>query len=156
MGCGAYAGMRKVVTAKRLGVDVMPARAEPAGCVGLAAYLSGAINVDEKKAAAVISGGNIDMSFMSRLVEKELFSLGHSVRIRGTILDRVGSLNKVLAIVADSRLTILEIEQDRLDPDIAPNKMELNLVLELPDKSALNNLLQQLMKNGFKFEVYED
>ena len=130
--------------------------AEPAGCVGLAAYLSGAIDVDEKKAAAVISGGNIDMSFMSRLVEKELFSLGHSVRIRGTILDRVGSLNKVLAIVADSRLTILEVEQDRLDPDIAPNKMELNLVLELPDKSALNNLLQQLMKNGFKFEVYED
>jgi hypothetical protein len=58
--------------------------------------------------------------------------------------------------VADSRLTILEVEQDRLDPDIAPNKMELNLVLELPSESALNNLLQQLMKNGFKFEVYED
>jgi threonine dehydratase len=63
---------------------------EPAGCVGLAAYQHGVLDVTGKTAVAVISGGNIDMSFMSRVVEKELFRLGYMVRVRGVISDRIG------------------------------------------------------------------
>lgn len=129
---------------------------EPAGCVGLAAFQHGAIDVKGKTAVAVLSGGNIDMSFMSRVVEKELFRLGRSVRVRGVISDRIGSMNKALSIVAESGVSILEIEQDRFDPDIAPNKMELKLVLEVPDESAVSRMLKLFEKSSLKFEVYED
>jgi threonine dehydratase len=129
---------------------------EPAGCVGLTAFQFGKINIKQKTAVAVLSGGNIDMSFMARVVEKELFRLGRSVRVRGVILDRVGSLNKVLTIVAETGVSIVQIQQDRSDPDIAPNKTELTMILEVPDKSALNHMLMMLGLSGLDFRVVED
>ena len=129
---------------------------EPAGCVGLAAFQHGKINIKGKTAVAVLSGGNIDMSFMSRVVEKELFRLGRSVRVRGSILDRIGSMNKVLSIVAESGVSVIEINQDRFDPDIAPNRAELEMILEVPDEKAVKRMLKLLSEKGLDFRIFED
>ncbi|MBN2230105.1 MAG: threonine ammonia-lyase [Candidatus Thorarchaeota archaeon] len=129
---------------------------EPAGCVGLAAFQHRKIDVKGKTGVAVLSGGNIDMSFLSRVVEKELFRLGRSVRVRGSILDRVGSMNKVLSVVAESGVSIIEINQDRSDPDIPPNRAELEMILEVPDENAVKKMLQLLTEHGMNFERYED
>ncbi|MGQ4912392.1 MAG: pyridoxal-phosphate dependent enzyme, partial [Candidatus Thorarchaeota archaeon] len=129
---------------------------EPAGCVGLAAFQHGKIDVKGKTAVAVLSGGNIDMSFLTRVVEKELFRLGRSVRVRGSILDRVGSMNRVLGIVAESGVSVIELNQDRSDPDILPNRAELEMILEVPDQEALEKMLDLLHKAGLDFSVYED
>ncbi|MHA2015052.1 MAG: threonine ammonia-lyase [Candidatus Thorarchaeota archaeon] len=129
---------------------------EPAGAVGLCAFQYGKIDVEGKKAVAVLSGGNIDMSLMGRVVAKELFRLGRSVRLRGTILDRVGVLNRIIGVVSASGVNVIEIIHDRADPDIAPNKAELTMVLEIPEQSALDTLLDTLREHGFQFEVYED
>jgi threonine dehydratase len=129
---------------------------EPAGCVGLAAFQHGKIDVKNKIAVAILSGGNIDMSFLSKVVEKELFRLGRSVRVRGSILDRVGSMNKVLGAVAESGVSIIEINQDRFDPDIPPNRAELEMILEVPDEKAVKKMLKLLEKEGLNFEIYED
>lgn len=129
---------------------------EPAGCVGLAAYQHGKINIKGKTAVAVLSGGNIDMSFLSRVVEKELFRMGRSVRVRGVILDRVGSMNKVLSIVAESGVSVIEINQDRFDPDIAPNRAELEMILEVPDDKAVKRMLKMLRNKGLDFRIFED
>ena len=129
---------------------------EPAGCVGLAAFQHGKIDIKGKTAVAVLSGGNIDMSFLSRVVEKELFRLGRSVRIRGSILDRVGSMNKVLNVVAESGVSVIEINQDRFDPDIPPNRAELEMILEVPDGKAVKRMLKLLSEKGLDFRVFED
>ncbi len=129
---------------------------EPAGCVALSAFQHGKIDVKGKKAVAVLSGGNIDMSFMARLVEKELYRLGRSVRLKGTISDRVGSLNKVIELVAESGVSVIELDQDRYDPDIAPNKTDLTMILEVPDESAVEKLLRSFDEHGFSFHRFED
>ena len=129
---------------------------EPAGCVALSAYQYGKIDIKGKNAVAILSGGNIDMSFMSRVVEKELFRLGRSVRVRGSILDRIGSMNKVLEIVAESGVSIIEINQDRFDPDLPPNRAELEMILEVPDEKAVTKMLKLLEKDGLNFSIYED
>ncbi len=129
---------------------------EPAGCVALTAYQYGKIDIKGKNAVAILSGGNIDMSFMSRVVEKELFRLGRSVRVRGSILDRIGSMNKVLEIVAESGVSIIEINQDRFDPDLPPNRAELEMILEVPDEKAVTKMLKLLAKEGLDFAIYED
>ncbi len=129
---------------------------EPAGVVGLCAYQYGKIDVRGKKAVAVLSGGNIDMSFLARVVEKELFRLGRSVRVRGVILDRVGVLNQIIDVVSASGVNVIEIYHDRADPDIAPNKAELNMILEIPEPATLETLLKDLKEKGFHFEVFED
>ncbi|MFW9769172.1 MAG: threonine ammonia-lyase [Candidatus Thorarchaeota archaeon] len=129
---------------------------EPAGCVGLAAFHHKKIDVTGKTAVAVLSGGNIDMSFLSKVVEKELFRLGRSVRVRGSILDRVGSMSKILSVVAESGVSIIEINQDRFDPDIMPNRAELEMILEVPDEKAVKKMLKMLDEQGLEFRVYED
>ena len=129
---------------------------EPAGSVGLAAFHHGKIDIKGKTAVAVLSGGNIDMSLLARIVEKELFRLGRSVRVRGSILDRVGSMNRVLSIVAESGVSVIEINQDRFDPDIPPNRAELEMILEVPDEKAVKKMLKLLEKQGLHFEIYED
>ncbi|MFW9961359.1 MAG: threonine ammonia-lyase [Candidatus Thorarchaeota archaeon] len=129
---------------------------EPAGSVGLAAFQHGKIDIKGKTGVAVLSGGNIDMSLLSRIVEKELFRLGRSIRVRGSILDRVGSMKRVLSIVAESGVSVIEINQDRYDPDIPPNRAELEMILEVPDEKAVKKMLKLLEKHGLHFEVYED
>lgn len=129
---------------------------EPAGCVGLAAFQHGKLDIKGKTAVAVLSGGNIDMSFMSKVVEKELFRLGRSIRVRGSILDRVGSMNRVLSIVAESGVSVIELNQDRFDPDIPPNRAELEMILEVPDNNAVKRMLKMLSEHGLKFEVVDD
>jgi threonine dehydratase len=129
---------------------------EPAGCVGLASFQHGKINIKGKTAVAVLSGGNIDMSFLSKVVEKELFRLGRSIRVKGSILDRVGSMNKVLSIVAESGVSVIELNQDRFDPDIPPNRAELEMILEVPDEKAVKQMLKMLDQQGLKFEITDD
>lgn len=129
---------------------------EPAGCVGLAAFQHRKIDVKGKTAVAILSGGNIDMSFLSKVVEKELFRLGRSIRVKGSILDRVGSMNKVLKAVSDSGVSIIEINQDRFDPNIPPNRAELEMILEVPDEKAVHKMLELLKKEGLDFAIYED
>jgi threonine dehydratase len=129
---------------------------EPAGTVGLAAFHHRKIDIKGKTAVAVLSGGNIDMSLLARIVEKELFRLGRSVRVRGSILDRVGSMNRVLSLVAESGVSVIEINQDRFDPDIPPNRAELEMILEVPDEKAIKKMLRLFDKQGLNFRVYED
>jgi len=129
---------------------------EPAGCVGLAAFQYGKIDIKDKTGVAILSGGNIDMSFLSKVVEKELFRLGRSIRIRGSIFDRVGSMTKVLRAVAESGVSIIEINQDRFDPDIPPNRAELEMILEVPDEKAVSKMLKLLEKQGLNFAIHED
>ncbi|MBD3172033.1 ACT domain-containing protein, partial [Candidatus Bathyarchaeota archaeon] len=124
--------------------------------VALAAYLHEIVDIQDKNAVAVISGGNIDMSFMSRIIEKELYRLGQLARIQGNISDRPGSLNKVLGIVADSNINVIKVIHDRRDPDTPPNKVELELVLEVHEKESIKQLLQQLCNAGLNFSIHED
>jgi ACT domain-containing protein len=78
------------------------------------------------------------------------------VRVRGSILDRVGSMNKVLSIVAESGVSVIEINQDRFDPDIPPNRAELEVILEVPDDKALTRMLKLLSEKGLNFRIFED
>ena len=78
------------------------------------------------------------------------------MRVRGSILDRIGSMNKVLNVVAESGVSVIEINQDRFDPDIPPNRAELEMILEVPDKKAVNRMLKMLKEKGLDFRVFED
>ncbi len=129
---------------------------EPAGCVGLTAFQYGAVDIEGKKAVAVLSGGNIDMPFMSRVIDKELYRLKRAIRLRGVILDRVGVLNHILEVVANSGVSVIDIEHDRSDPDIMPNKTELILTLQVPEENAVTKLLNGLKARGFDMQLYED
>ena len=65
-------------------------------------------------------------------------------------------MNRVLTVVAESGVSVIEINQDRFDPDIPPNRAELEMILEVPDEKAVKRMLKMLAEHGMSFSLYED
>lgn len=126
--------------------------AEPAGAVGMAAVLSGKINVKGKKTAIVVSGGNIDMPLLSHIIQKALVVEGREIRLKGVLPDRPIFLKEVLEVVSTMRVNIVSISHDRVTPVLPPGKAEVELTLETPPGFNLKRLLEELKNKGFEFK----
>lgn len=126
---------------------------EPAGAVGLAALLSKKIDVTGKNVGVIISGGNIDMSLLVRIVERSLYKESRFVKISGLLFDRPGILQNVLAIIANYKANVVTINHDRTDPRISLGKTRITLTLELPEKQYLHDLTKNLEEAGYLFST---
>lgn len=126
---------------------------EPAGAVGLAALLTEKIDVKGKKVGVVISGGNIDMSLLVRIVERSLYKESRFVKISGLLPDRPGVLQKVLAIIAQFKANVVTIDHNRADPQIGLGKARITITLELPKKQYLQDLTKKLEDADYHFST---
>lgn len=89
---------------------------EGSGGVALAAVLNNKLPIDDikdKQVAIVTTGGNIDMSLLSRIIKKGLVKTGRLARIRLQILDIPGQLGRVCSIITECRANIQDIEHER-------------------------------------------
>ncbi|MFW6111066.1 MAG: threonine ammonia-lyase [Thermoproteota archaeon] len=128
---------------------------EPAGAVGLAALLTRKIRVTGKKVGVIISGGNIDMSLLVRIVERSLYKESRFIKISGLLPDRPGALKKVLTIIANFKVNVVTITHDREDPQISLGKARITLTLELPKKQYLHDLTKKLKEAGYSFSTIQ-
>lgn len=127
--------------------------AEPAGALPVAALLSEAVQVKGKKVVAVISGGNIELSLLSRIINQVLFIEGRQVKIKGLLPDRPGQLKRVIDVVAELGFNIVSIDHERVNPLVMPGTAEVTLGLEIPSREAINILLVKLKEQGLDFKV---
>jgi len=124
---------------------------EPAGAVGLAALLSGKIDVKGKKVGVIISGGNINMSLLTRIIETSLYRESRFVKISGLLPDKPGMLRDVLTIVAKARANVVTIEHDRASPNLSPGRAKVTITLEIPEMRYLDELMRMLKEAGYHF-----
>ena len=129
--------------------------AEPAGSASIAALISQKIHVEGRKAVAVISGGNVDMPVLTRVIEKALVMEGRQIKIKGVLPDRPGMLKIVSEAIAEAKANIVSIEHDRVSLHLAPGKTEVTLTLEVPESSYVDELIRKLRDKGFTFKVVE-
>ena len=101
-------------------------------------------------AVMVLSGGNIDVNFLSRITERGLFRSGRLIRLRFLIPDRPGSLATLLAAVARERSNVINIEHDRLPSDCPPGYSTVVLLLETRDRAHGEELAARLDEQGFR------
>ncbi len=101
-------------------------------------------------AVMVLSGGNIDVNFLSRITERGLFRSGRLIRLRFLIPDRPGSLSALLAAVAGERSNVISIEHDRLPSDCPPGYSTVVLLLETRDRAHGEELAARLEEQGFR------
>jgi len=127
--------------------------AEGAGAISLAAVLSGEIDVRGKKVVCIISGGNISMSTLMKILGREQVRLGRLLRLRGRLPDYPGSLRNVLSILSEAYVNVVDIISEKYDPRIPPSEAEIELVVEAPSKEKLEKLLKRLEKEGYYFSV---
>jgi threonine dehydratase len=124
--------------------------AEGAGAAAFAALLARRLpDLAGRKVAVVLSGGNIDLNILSRIVERSLARQHRFTRLRFTISDRPGGLAAALAIVAGCGANVLHIQHNRFFTDASFWETEIELTLETRDETMVNELQRVLHKAGY-------
>ena len=126
---------------------------EPSGAVGFAAILDGKIDVKGRKVAVILSGGNINMLLLSKIIYKSLETENKLVRIECKIPDRPGTLHRISKAISDSGANIYHAEVDNLVPDTPPGYQSIMFTVNVRGKNQLDRLLEQLKKIGYRFQV---
>jgi threonine dehydratase len=125
---------------------------EGAGATGLAAMLSGAINLKGKKVLVPLTGGNIDMNLVGRFIEHGLAVAGRYFVIHTRLADRPGELMRMLTIIAEMRMNVIDVRHQRLSSRLPIMQREETVTLEARDRSQCEELLCRLRAAGFMVE----
>jgi threonine dehydratase len=125
---------------------------EGAGAVSLAAILHGKIPLTGK-VVSVISGGNIDVNIISRIIERGLVKAGRRVKISTTVADRPGALQRLLAAIATVKANVIHVYHDRVEHDVPIGQAVVEVGLETRDALHTEELLASLAKEGYKVQV---
>ena len=125
---------------------------EGAGAVSLAAVLNGRIP-SQGKVVSVISGGNIDVNFISRIIERGLVKAGRRIKITTLIADRPGALQRLLSIVAQQRANVIHIYHDRVERNVPLSQAIVEISLETRDWLHTEEILANLRQAGYTVEM---
>ena len=126
---------------------------EPAGASSLAAVLSGKIDVAGKRVVCVLSGGNIDVSFIHKVVEKGLVSRKRKVRFSTLMKDVPGSLEQFAKVVGACNANIIEVRYDRSQEDLNLNETILHVGVEVSGTEHSEQLISALQSKGYKITL---
>ena len=126
---------------------------EPAGATPVAAVLNGKIDVKGKKVVCLLSGGNIDVSFIQSIIEQGLFVRHRRIKITVTLLDRPGSLAKLLNVISECGANILTVEHDRLKAGLNPNETTVHIACEVGGENHITALLGALQAHRYTVQM---
>lgn len=125
---------------------------EPAGASSLAAVLSGKLDVRGKRVVCVLSGGNIDVSFIQSIIERGLAARHRRIRFIVRLLDRPGSLVQLLEVIASSGANILAIEHDKLSEGLNPNETSVHIACEVGGREHGDAVISGIRQHGYQVE----
>ncbi|MFB6139449.1 MAG: threonine ammonia-lyase [Halosimplex sp.] len=127
---------------------------EGAGAVPLAALLEGKFDYEEGETIVpCLCGGNIDLNVLTTVIMRGLVETGRYLRIRTTLKDRPGQLERLVEVISESRANIHAIEHDRAGKDVAMNAAEVELDLETKGPDHADQLLDALRSEGYEVDV---
>lgn len=122
---------------------------EPAGATPLAAVLNDKVDVKGKRVVCLLSGGNIDVSFISRIIEIGLIDRERKLKFSTTLLDTPGSLEKLSGILSKVNANIVMVQYDRLDADLKPNETIIRVACDVGGREHGLKVLKTLKDNGY-------
>lgn len=123
---------------------------EPAGATPLAAALNNKVDVKGKKVVCLMSGGNIDVSFVQRIIELGLVSRNRKLKFKTTLLDLPGSLEHLSKVLASENANIVMVQHDRLSAELDPNEAIIHIACEVGGLEHGQRVVAKLEKNGYR------
>ena len=127
---------------------------EGAGAVGVAALMYDKLDVKDKNVAIVLSGGNIDVTMLSVIIEKGLIKSYRKMKLVVTLIDRPGSLMKLTEILSKANANIVQIGYDRTSLSLAFGDANVSIALETKGREHQEQIRELLTKSGYRF--YEE
>lgn len=123
--------------------------AEGAGATTVAAVMFGKVDTS-KKTVCVVSGGNIDVNMLSRIITKGLSKSGRIVSIVTKVADKPGSLIGLLQIISKTGANIISISHSREDKQSDVNACIVSMALETRNREHIREIEELLDKNGYE------
>lgn len=120
---------------------------EGSGAVGVAALLNNKLNIG-KKCCVILSGGNIDLNIVSKVIEKGQIRKGRLVELSVVVDDTPGTLNRLTKAIADLRANVLEVHHDRISQGLFLRETRIDFVLETSNKEHVQQIRSALEKAG--------
>ncbi len=127
--------------------------AEGAGATAIAAVMFDKIKTKNKKVCCVVSGGNIDVTTLSRVITKGLTKTGRITKISTSVVDKPGQLINLLNIISKLGANVISISHERDDEKSHVTTCIVNMTLETRDTKHVEKITSELIKKGY--EVFE-
>jgi threonine dehydratase len=125
---------------------------EGAGSVGVAALMHGKIDLPKgSKVGIVLSGGNIDVTMLSLIIEKGLMKSARKMKLIVTLVDKPGALQSFTQILTDVGANIVQIGYDRTSIDLEFGDAHVSVALETKGREHQELIRQRLEEGGFAF-----
>ena len=126
---------------------------EGAGAVGVAALLHGKIDLPKgSKVAVVLSGGNIDVTMLSLIIEKGLMKSARKMKLLVTLIDKPGALQSFTEILTNIGANIVQIGYDRTSIDLEFGDAHVSVALETKGLEHQEQIRKNLHEAGFFFK----
>jgi len=123
---------------------------EGAGAVPVAAAMFGKVDLKGKKAVCLLSGGNIDVTILSRVIKRGLLMSGRSCQLMIELMDKPGQLKNVSRIIADLGGNVTSVHHERANEGSDVNGCYLRIVLETRNYEHIAEIKKALKDFGFK------
>ena len=124
--------------------------AEGAGAVSVAAAMFNKFPIQGKKVVSLVSGGNIDVTSLSRVIERGLMKSGRSSTLLIELVDKPGQLKDVSRIIADCGGNVTSVHHERTGDTQSINGCYLRIAMETRNYEHVQEITQALKKEGFR------
>ena len=123
--------------------------ADGAGAVAVAAAMFNKVDLQGKKTVCLLSGGNIDVNILSRVINRGLLMSGRSCQLTLELADRPGQLKEVATIIAREGGNVTSVLHERLNAGTAVNGCYLKIELETRNHELIQQIRRALKAGGF-------
>lgn len=124
--------------------------AEGAGATALAALLQKKTTLKAEHTAVIVSAGNIDVTLLSRIIERGLVQDGRLIRLRIYLLDKPGALADLTRLIADYRANIVDTLHNRAYYGVNLGDTVIDITIETRGREQVSELLAALTAEGYK------
>ena len=124
--------------------------AEGAGAVSVAAAMFGKFPIKDKKVVSIVSGGNIDVTILSRVIDRGLLKSGRQTSVLLDLVDRPGQLKDVTRVIADMGANVVSVQHERNVGSANVNGCYLRIVLETRNYEHVKEIIKALKNENFK------
>jgi len=126
--------------------------AEGAGAAAVAALVNHRVELSGKRVAAIVGGGNIDVTLLARIIERGLVKDGRLVRLRVHLPDYPGALHRLTGILAEHRANLVETSYDRAYHGVNLGDTAIDITMETRGPEHIAELIAALGAAGYVHE----
>jgi threonine dehydratase len=125
--------------------------AEGAGATALAALLQHKTSLVGAHTAVLVCGGNIDVTLLSRIIERGLVQDGRLIRLRIHLLDKPGALSELTKLIASYRANIVDTLYNRAYYGVNLGDTTIDITLETRGREQVTELQEAMTAGGYRY-----